>query len=160
MSLDTTNPPLPPNAAEESGGNLDRLVRLLQDPVQLDDDGSPIVAISPASLDVLETVLRQLIAATLGPSGSPGAPLNVAVGAASVQALGANPGRKGLTIANVSQGGQRIALALAGGTAVLDAGMVLWPQTWWWMDRYSFTTGAVWAIASAAGGALAIQEFS
>lgn len=129
--------------------------------VPQDDDGLPTVTLSQPSIDALESVLRQLIAAQTAPASpaGPGPALNIAVGVTSVLILAANPNRKGAVFTNVSTSGQRIALGLAG-PAVLDSGIVLWPGDEWAMDYYTFTPGAISGIASAASGAMAVQEFS
>lgn len=127
--------------------------------VPVDDDGTPTLSLSPVTMDALEMLFRQLIQAVLGPSGLPGPPIAVTVGTSSVQACAVNSGRKGMVITNASSGGQVISLAF-GFPAIAGAGIVLQPGNWWWMDVKSFTTGAVNAIASAAGGSVAVQEFN
>lgn len=154
--------------ALDVGGGDGRGENILSFPVPtspdlpLDDDGIPTITLSQTSIDALESVLRQLIAALTTPLAltGPGPALSVAVGVTSVAALAANVNRKGLVITNASSGGQVVSLALNGAAAVANAGIVLQPGNWWWMERAEYTAGPVTAIASAAGGTVAIQEFS
>jgi hypothetical protein len=127
--------------------------------VPVDDDGGTSVSLSPATTDALEVLFRQLMAAVGPPTGIPSQPLAVSVGVASVLVAAANPVRKGMVITNTSASGQVISLGL-GAPAVAGSGIVLQSNNWWWMDRNGFTAGAINAIASAASGTLAVQEFN
>ena len=87
---------------------------------------------------------------------------NVAVGTTSViirpQLLTGQ--RTALTITNVSTAGQIITLAW-GGTAVALAGAVVYPGGNWSESRdpsFDPSTMSIWAVSSAASGALALQE--
>lgn len=80
--------------------------------------------------------------------------------------LAENPRRTSLVLINC-HATQRVSfyLALAGEqdtpAAVLDAGITLFANGGVWeMDAATFTTGAIYAIASGAGTKVAIQEFT
>lgn len=88
------------------------------------------------------------------------APATASIGTGGTdQAVGANASRRGLLLVNTSTAGQRISLHFAAGTAVLDSGATLQPGDFYAMDSFSFTTARINAVASAAGGALGVQEF-
>lgn len=87
---------------------------------------------------------------------TPSAPTFATVGVASAQAVAAAATRKGLYCGNTSAA--IISLAF-GATAVLYSGITLYPGQAFFMDEYSFDTGAVNAIASAASSNLAVQEY-
>ena len=93
---------------------------------------------------------------TLSTTATGNAPTAATVGVASAQAVAANSSRKGLVLTNTSS--NVISLGLSGNAAVLNSGITLAPYGTWIMDQYTFTTGAIAAIASAAGSNLAIQE--
>lgn len=97
-------------------------------------------------------VLVSLIALT----GS--SPANATVGITSASAISANSSRKGLIVINTSI--NTISLNVVGGAAVLNSGITLYPGGVWNMDQFSFTTAAIFAIASAASSNLSIQEFA
>jgi hypothetical protein len=166
-TLDKTGTGLPKTevVAIDLGGGDGRSENILTFPIPTapdipsDDDSYPTLSLSPNTMDALETLFRQLMAAVLGPQGAPGPPLSVAVGVASVLAAQANSGRKGMVVTNTSTSGQVISLGL-GFPAVAAAGIVLQPNNYWWMDVKSFTTGQINAIASAASGSVAVQEFN
>ncbi len=88
---------------------------------------------------------------------TPGSPTQTSVGVASTSVLGANAGRTGLVLVNLSANLISIGLGVA---AVLDNGITLTPNGVWVMDAFTFTTGAINAIAGAASSTLAVQEFS
>lgn len=127
--------------------------------VPVDDDGTPMFSFSPVTMDALESLFRQLMAAVSGPIGIPGPPLAATVNTTSVQIAAANPLRKGLVITNTSSGAQVISLGF-GVAAVAGSGIVLNPGNFASMDRNLFYTGAVNAISSIAAGAVGIQEFN
>jgi hypothetical protein len=131
-----------------------------RDDQQLDDDGNPMVGISPITDIATDTTAKQIQAAVNGPVLTPLAPNSVAVGVTVVAIVVANPNRKGLVLTNTSTAGQTISLGLNGAQAAVLSGIVLWPGDVWEMDRYSIVLGPINAIASAASGALAVQEFS
>jgi len=132
-----------------------------RDDVQYDDNGIQYVNPNVPGADIATGDLQlQTVIAINGAPLRAAPATNVAVGTTSVLIVAANLGRKGLQLSNVSSSTQRIALSLNGSDAVVDAGIVLWPGNVWWMDRYSFTTGPVKAIANLASGALAVQEFN
>lgn len=89
---------------------------------------------------------------------TPSAPAAVSVGVASGLALAANANRKGCILTNTSNA--IISLAFGANPAVLNSGITLLPFGVFYMDEYSFDTGDVNAIASAAASNLAIQEFA
>lgn len=88
---------------------------------------------------------------------TPGAPDAAAVGVLSGEVVAANASRKGLCLVNTSTA--RISLGF-GAPAVLDSGVTLYPGGSFDMNEFSFTVGAVNAIASAALSNLAIQEYA
>lgn len=89
---------------------------------------------------------------------TPASPTAATVAATSGSALAANSNRKGLIMINTSI--NTISLNIVGGAAVLNSGITLYPGGVWYMDEYSFTTSAIFAIASAASSNLSIQELS
>lgn len=88
---------------------------------------------------------------------TPSAPAAATVGAASAQALAGNLNRKGLVIVNTSANTVSLGLGLA---AVLNSGITLPTGAVWVMDEFTFTTAAIFAIASGASSNISIQEFS
>lgn len=88
---------------------------------------------------------------------TPSAPAAVSVGVASGAALAANANRKGATFINTSTA--TISFGLAA-TAVLNSGITLAPNGVWVMDEFTFTVGAINAIAGSAASNLAVQEFA
>lgn len=84
-------------------------------------------------------------------------PTSASVGTSSAQAVASNASRRGLILTNTSA--NIISLGIAA-TAVLNSGITLAPYAVWFMDEYSFATGAINAIASAASSNLAIQELT
>jgi hypothetical protein len=86
------------------------------------------------------------------------APTLASVGASNAQAVAANASRKGLHLVNTSV--NYISLGF-GATAVLYSGITLNPLGGtFWMDAFSFTTGAINAIASGAASNLGVTEFT
>ena len=131
------------------------------DGAQFDDDGIMFFNPNAPSADISTGTLQyQQLNAIIGPVLNPAAPSTVAVGVISVAIVAINPGRRGLVLINTSTAGQTISLHLNGGVAVVLSGIVLFPGDVFEMDRYTFVTGAINGIASAAAGAMAIQEFS
>lgn len=88
---------------------------------------------------------------------NPGSPFTISVGVASGVFLAANSIRKGLVVVNTSNATVSFGLGVA---AVLNSGITLYPGGTWNMDDYSFSIGAINAIASAAASPVAGQEFS
>lgn len=89
---------------------------------------------------------------------TPSAPTFVTAGVASGVALAANALRKGAIFVNTSPTATvSFGLAAAG---VLNSGITLTPYGVWVMDPYTFTTGAINVIASAAATNVAIQELT
>ena len=87
----------------------------------------------------------------------PAIPTAVSVGITSGLVVSANASRTGLILTNTS--GNIISIGL-GSAATLYSGITLSPFGSFTMDSNSFTTGAIYAIASGATSNLAIQEFS
>lgn len=85
------------------------------------------------------------------------APTSATVGVSSASAVSSNASRKGLVLVNTSQ--NTISLGV-GNTAVLNSGITLAPNGVWVMDEYTFSTGAINAIASAASSNLSVHEFT
>jgi len=90
----------------------------------------------------------------------PTAPTAVSVGVTSSTAVTANASRTGLVLTNTSNNIISIALGPTATAAVLYSGITLTPYGSFSMDSNSFTTGAIYAIASGATSNLAIQEFN
>ena len=88
---------------------------------------------------------------------TPAAPVAVSVGVASTQILATNAARKGAAIVNTSAA--RISLGLDA-PAVLDSGITLFPGGSFVMDEYTFTTGIINGIASAAASNAGAQEYA
>lgn len=89
---------------------------------------------------------------------TPASPTAASVGTTSGTAVAANANRTGLVLVNTSN--NTISLGFAD-TAVLNSGITLvGPGGSFTMDAFTFTVGAITAIASVAGSNLAIQEFS
>jgi hypothetical protein len=85
-------------------------------------------------------------------------PASASVGEASLSILAANSGRRGVTLVNTSANVISIAF---GQDAVLYSGITLMASGGSFSsDSSSFSTAAIYAIASGAGSNLAIQEFS
>lgn len=89
---------------------------------------------------------------------TPSTPTAITAGVASGALVASNLNRKGLVVTNTSS--NTVSLNLAGGTAVLNSGIVLYPGWIWEMDEFTYTTNAITVIASAASSNVAIQEFS
>lgn len=85
-------------------------------------------------------------------------PTAATVGVTSAQAVATNGSRKGLILTNTSSTAS-ISFGL-GAAAVLNSGITLTPYGVWVMDEFTFTTGAINAIASLASTNLAIQEMT
>ncbi len=86
-------------------------------------------------------------------------PATVTIAATSTSAVASNGSRKGLILTNTTSL-STISLNVAGGSAVLNSGITLYPHDSWVMDEYSFTTAAINAIASVGSSTLSIQEFT
>jgi hypothetical protein len=84
------------------------------------------------------------------------APVAVAVGTSSGTVLASNVNRKGAVFTNTST--NTISFGLSGNAAVLNSGITLAPYGSWIMDDFTFTTGAITAIAGAAASNLSVQE--
>ena len=95
---------------------------------------------------------------TANPAAATGnSPTFVSVGVSSTSVLGANSSRKGAVFTNTSA--NTISFATESAAAVLNSGITLPPWGVWEMDGFTFTTGAIHAIASAASSNLAVAEF-
>lgn len=89
---------------------------------------------------------------------TPSAPTAATVGVASGTIVASNSSRKGLAIVNTSA--NTVSLGL-GAAAVLNSGITLNASGGsFLMTEYSFSTGAVNAIASAGSSNVAIQEWT
>ena len=84
-------------------------------------------------------------------------PTAASVGVASAQAVASNTSRRGLVLVNTSS--NTISFGI-GATAVLNSGITLTPGGVWEMGEYTYSTGAINAIASAAASNLSIQEWT
>lgn len=119
----------------------------------------------------LETTVVSILANRLIKAGPPGLPINVSVGASTALILPENPRRTGLVLTNC-HATQRVSfyLVIPGAqllpgwttpTAIIDSGITLFASGGVWeMDAETFTTGAIYAIASGASTLVAIQEFT
>lgn len=86
-------------------------------------------------------------------------PTTATVGTSSSQVVASNASRKGLAIINLSN--NAISLGLGANSAVLNSGITLTTYgSVYEMSEYDYVTGAVNAIASAAGSVISIQEFT
>lgn len=94
------------------------------------------------------------------PALTPAAPAQASVSNSSGEAVALNASRKGMTLVNTSDAW--IYIAFAAHAAVVGRGTPIAPGGGsWTMTKETFTTAAVNAIASAAGGKnLAIQEYN
>jgi hypothetical protein len=117
--------------------------------ISLDSDGTPI---NPATEETLAA-----IAASIGTARTASAPTAVTVGLTSASALTANANRKGCYLINTSTA--FISLGF-GAPAVLYSGITI-PPMWYYQMRPSddLVTAQIFAIASAAGSNLSIQEY-
>lgn len=84
-------------------------------------------------------------------------PDSKSVGVGSSEVVAANPIRTGLTLINISA--NNISFGI-GTPAVLSSGITLTPNGVWEMDSFTFSVGAINAIASGAGSTLSIQEYT
>ena len=120
-----------------------------------------IASMTPFKVDGSAVVQPVSIGSTINVSSksalTAAAPASASVGTSSAQALASNGSRKGAVFVNRSA--NTISLAI-GAAAVLNSGITLTPNGTWVMDDYTFATGAINAIASAASSTLSIQEFS
>jgi hypothetical protein len=85
-------------------------------------------------------------------------PQTATVNTTSTVILAANSARLGLYLSNTS--GQMISLAFNGQTAAYQYGITLFPGEKFYMDEYSFTTGAVSAITTGSTTYIGIQEIT
>lgn len=87
------------------------------------------------------------------------APFADTISTSEDQLLASTATRKGLLIVNTSASGQKLSLAFDGQAAVLDSGITLEAGDAWNMDEFSFTTGEVRWVGSAASTTCAGQQF-
>lgn len=85
-------------------------------------------------------------------------PQTASVGTTSTLILAANTARKGLYLSNTST--QAISFGFNGNAAAYQYGITLYPGEKFWMDEYSFSTGAIYAITTGAGTYIGIQEIT
>ena len=86
------------------------------------------------------------------------APTTALINTTSTLILAANANRKGLYLSNTTT--QQISLGFSGNAAVYQNGLTLFPGEKFWMDEYSFSTGAVYAITSGSTTYIGIQEIT
>jgi hypothetical protein len=86
------------------------------------------------------------------------APTTASVGTTSSLILAANSSRQGLYLSNTTS--QQISLGFNGNAAVYQNGITLFPGEKFWMDEYSFSTGAVYAITTGAATYIGVQEIT
>jgi hypothetical protein len=87
------------------------------------------------------------------------APTTALVNTTSTLILAANANRKGLYLSNTTAT-QQISLGFSGNAAVYQNGITLFPGQKFWMDEYSFSTGAIYAITSGSTTYIGIQEIT
>ena len=87
------------------------------------------------------------------------APTTTLVNTTSTLILAANANRKGLYLSNTTAT-QQISLGFSGNAAAYQNGLTLFPGEKFWMDEYSFSTGAIYAITSGATTYIGIQEIT
>lgn len=109
-------------------------------------------------VEIYNTNALSLKVTVVPPTLTVSSPTFATVGVTSASALSSNANRKGLVMTNTSS--SKISLNISGGTAVINSGIVLYPGGNWYMDEFTFTTSAIFAIASTASSNLAIQEQS
>lgn len=86
------------------------------------------------------------------------APTTASVGTTSSLILAANASRLGLYLSNTST--QQISLGFGGNAAVYQNGITLFPGEKFYMDEYSFNTGAVYAVTTGAATYIGVQEIT
>jgi hypothetical protein len=116
----------------------------------------PSVASTTQLVQVIQPTGTNLHAVIDSVSLTGSAPAAVSVGTSSGSVLASNVNRKGAIFTNTSA--NTISFGLSGSTAVLNSGITLVPYGVWVMDQFTFTTGAITAIASVAASNLAVQE--
>lgn len=156
--------------AKETGGNL-ATVKTNTDPLVASGAGGFVrqdstatiaketggnLAASATSLASIDGKLTAPLSTVSKVALTANSPATASVGVASASALAANASRKGLVIVNVSNA--KVCIGI-GSAAVIDNGICLQPDASWSMNEYSFATGAINAIASAAASPISIQEF-
>ena len=87
------------------------------------------------------------------------APQTASVGTTSTLILAANANRKGLYLSNTTAT-QQISFGFNGNAAAYQYGLTLFPGEKFWMDEYSFSTGAIYAITSGSTTYIGIQEIT
>lgn len=123
--------------------SLPTLTNGQQAAIQFDSSGRLVV--SPTTVTITKAPL------------SPASGTAVSIAATSTSAVASNASRKGLVLTNTSTHNISLGLGVA---AVLNSGITLYPGGVWVMDEYTYTTGAINAIASVASSNLAVQEFN
>lgn len=113
-----------------------------------------------------ESTVVSVLANRLLKAGPPAPPAAVSVGGSSVLIVAENPLRTSLVLIN-THATQYVSFALAlpgaqtAPTAVLGSGITLFPNGGVWeMDAQTFTTGAIYGIASGSSTGVAVQEFN
>ncbi|CAM6000300.1 unnamed protein product [Sphagnum balticum] len=86
------------------------------------------------------------------------APATATVNTSSTLILAANSARKGLYLSNTSP--QQISFGFDGNAANYQYGLTLFPGEKFWMDEYSYSTGAIYAITTGAATYIGIQEIT
>lgn len=110
---------------------------------------------SNGNLQTLNTDVNGDLIVTSRVTLTASSPTTATVGITSAQALAANTSRRGLIITNVSI--NKVSFGI-GSAAVLNSGITLYPGGTFNMDDFSYSTGAINAIASLAGSVISIQE--
>ena len=87
------------------------------------------------------------------------APTTALVNTTSTLILAANANRKGLYLSNTTAT-QQISFGFNGNAAAYQYGLTLFPGEKFWMDEYSFSTGAIYAITSGSTTYIGIQEIT
>jgi hypothetical protein len=87
------------------------------------------------------------------------APTTALVNTTSTLILAANANRKGLYLSNTTAT-QQISLGFNGNAATYQYGLTLFPGEKFWMDEYSFSTGAIYAVTTGSTTYIGIQEIT
>jgi len=87
------------------------------------------------------------------------APTTASVGTTSTLILAANPARKGLYLSNTTST-QQVSFGFDGNAAAYQNGITLYPGEKFYMDEYSFSQGAIYAITSGSTAYIGVQEIT
>lgn len=142
-------------AGDDAGRDANRVPTLLL--LSNANDGAEVAAwADPATHRLLvNSVISGAISTKTALTAS--SPTFATVGVTSAEAVASNANRKGLVLTNTSNNYISLGIGVA---AVLYSGITLTPFGTWTMDEYTYTTGQIRAIASAASSNLGVQEWA